>query len=91
MFWTILAIICGAIILSDQILPLEELKNHLNSKYSNLDGWKLKTLEYINHLFNCSSCLSFWGVFIIMGSIKYAIISYVLAAIIKKLMNTWVD
>lgn len=87
---TILAIICGSIILSDQIVPLEEIKNWLNAKYGDVtDPWKLRIVDYTNHLFNCSSCISFWLVLIIMGSLKYALIAYVAAAIIKRIMTSY--
>jgi len=87
-----LALIGAAYIISNQILPLEELKDYLNNWFNSykLSQWGApqQARKYISHLFNCSSCIAFWLILFIMEDWQLALIGYVVAGFVSKHLNS---
>lgn len=87
-----LTLIAAAYIISSQILPLEQFKNYLDNYFDDRvishKKWFKFIRTYVSHLFNCSSCISFWLILLIMGNWQLALIGYVVAGFVSKHLNS---
>ena len=83
--------ICLGYILSNQVVPLEEFKVYIDNWFKKRviyrKKWFQKLKYYVSHLFNCSSCISFWIVLFVFGDIWLAFIAYVVAGYISTHLN----
>lgn len=87
-----IGIICLSYILSNQIQPLEEFKVFLdgwfNERKISRKKWFKIVFRYTSHLFNCSSCISFWIILFVFSNLWLAFIGYVISAFISNRLNT---
>jgi len=87
----LLALMSAGYIISNQILPLQSLKsylsNYFNKRVISHKKWFKFVRTYISHLFNCSSCITFWLILIVMNDWQFALIGYVVAGYITKHLN----
>jgi hypothetical protein len=86
-----LALVSAGWILSNQVLPLEQLKSGVDKWFNRRQISRLNSYkwirEYVYHLLNCPGCCAFWLILFIMGW-QYSLIGYVIANVISRYLDS---